>query len=351
MPIIAPARVRMPAPTDGLPFYRRSDVGLTAEHPFRFSTLRWDAPSSRGVTYRGDSEGDLKSRCVEIDMAAKASIEDIPLHRHEFYEFVLCRAGTGKHISSAGEVPFERGRVAMVIPGAAHGFCGLHGTLKTNLYLDTAWFQRELWLHSSDHGLVRTLLARSIFAVEECDRVLLLDLDEEAVATCEAEFVVMRNEADEENPSLLTFNAGFLKVMDTFARAARADSAWSDEPLNPIVWRGARLVERLIEAENPFSMETLARGLGLSVTHMNRLFREHAGVTPAQHYQNRRIHHACRMLTAHNDSLASIANRLQFADQSHFSRAFRDAVGMSPGQFRRTQQDPAHTHHPERHFP
>lgn len=331
------ARIRgvmMPPVQGGAPLYRRADVGLAPDRPFRFCTMRWDAPADRGVLYHGDTAGILRARCVELDMAEGSHRDDVPLHAHEFYEFVFCRGGSGWHTTLSGEAEFTRGRVAMVLPGALHGFRRLARTVKTNLYLEKSWFQRELWLHASDKGLVRTLLARSLFAVEDEQQVLLLDLPEPALRECEVEFDKMRDEALHDSPSLLSFNAGFLKVLSILASTARDAGLWQGESLNPVVWRAARRIEDMIEAEQPFALGDFAGALGLSSTHLNRLFREHAATTPARLYQARRLHHACRLLSDGADSLAGIAARLHFSDQSHFTRCFRDALGVSPGKFR-----------------
>ncbi|WP_159070486.1 helix-turn-helix domain-containing protein, partial [Achromobacter xylosoxidans] len=48
----------------------------------------------------------------------------------------------------------------------------------------------------------------------------------------------------------------------------------------------------------------------------------------------RRLAHARRLLAAGKGDLAGIAQAAGFGNASHLSRVFRDAVGVTPGQYR-----------------
>jgi AraC-like DNA-binding protein len=48
-----------------------------------------------------------------------------------------------------------------------------------------------------------------------------------------------------------------------------------------------------------------------------------------------RLDFAARQLATSSASLAEIASAAGFADQSHFTKAFQRATGMTPGEWRR----------------
>lgn len=88
-----------------------------------------------------------------------------------------------------------------------------------------------------------------------------------------------------------------------------------------------RLEERILSAE-------LARCVHVSEYHFYRIFRRTTGMTPQQFIKNIRLEKA-RYLVEHTSfSLSEAAYKTGFTDQSHLSREFRSAYGVSPRKFR-----------------
>ena len=87
--------------------------------------------------------------------------------------------------------------------------------------------------------------------------------------------------------------------------------------------------------EQTIDLESLAATAGLSVFHFARAFKQSEGVTPHAFILERRIAKARELLTGTSLPLAEIALAAGFADQSHLARRFRQAVGVSPGTFRK----------------
>jgi AraC family transcriptional regulator len=92
-------------------------------------------------------------------------------------------------------------------------------------------------------------------------------------------------------------------------------------------------IEENIDA-NP-SLEQMAAVARLSVYHFARQFKAATGLPPYQYVIMRRVERAKQLLQAGTDlSLAEVAARAGFSDQSQFSHHFKRAVGVTPGQFR-----------------
>jgi len=77
---------------------------------------------------------------------------------------------------------------------------------------------------------------------------------------------------------------------------------------------------------------TLARIAGLSAAHFSRVFHRSVGVTPHRYVVELRLRRAVELLRERRSSLAEIAARTGFADQSHLSRWVRRVHGASPTQ-------------------
>lgn len=82
-------------------------------------------------------------------------------------------------------------------------------------------------------------------------------------------------------------------------------------------------------------IEHVAKLARLSSSHFGRAFKESFGVPFLQFLITRRIERAKALMVTTGDSLCHIALACGFADQAHFSRAFRRVVGATPHAWRR----------------
>jgi AraC family transcriptional regulator len=91
-----------------------------------------------------------------------------------------------------------------------------------------------------------------------------------------------------------------------------------------------RFLERL-------RIEDLAREADQHPAHLARAFRIRYNVSIATYIRGLRLDWAAGRLSTTNESLSTIAHRAGFADQSHFTRAFRAHAGIPPGEYRRVR--------------
>lgn len=86
----------------------------------------------------------------------------------------------------------------------------------------------------------------------------------------------------------------------------------------------------------PVENAEMARTAGMSARAFERAFSREYGLPPQQYLRRLRIQTACRRLVDTRESIAEIALRCGFADQSHLTREFRRVTGMTPGIYRET---------------
>jgi AraC-like DNA-binding protein/ligand-binding sensor protein len=86
------------------------------------------------------------------------------------------------------------------------------------------------------------------------------------------------------------------------------------------------------------SLDEVARFVHLSPSYFSRLFKSETGQTFSEHLQTIRIECAKSMLKLEQNSLTQIAEQVGFFDQSHFIKAFKQAVGVTPGLYRRRRK-------------
>lgn len=85
---------------------------------------------------------------------------------------------------------------------------------------------------------------------------------------------------------------------------------------------------------HPIRLADLSELAGLSPSQFGRAFKVTTGRTPHQFHIDIRIERAMEMLADQRTSLADVALRTGFSDQSHFTRTFTAAQGVSPGRWR-----------------
>jgi AraC family transcriptional regulator len=83
------------------------------------------------------------------------------------------------------------------------------------------------------------------------------------------------------------------------------------------------------------SLTDVASEVGVPSLRLARAFRRVFGESPGEYMRRLRIRAACERLAAGELSLATLASELGFFDQSHFTRVFRNHVGMPPGAWQR----------------
>jgi AraC-like DNA-binding protein len=86
---------------------------------------------------------------------------------------------------------------------------------------------------------------------------------------------------------------------------------------------------------DPISMITMANLAGISSTHFNRRFRQLLRMTPMEYLRAVRIQAAQRLLTTSSKTVVQIAEEVGYTDQSHLTKRFREATGMTPAAYRK----------------
>lgn len=93
-----------------------------------------------------------------------------------------------------------------------------------------------------------------------------------------------------------------------------------------------------VHLTDDISVGELAKIACLSVFHFTRAFAASMGVPPHRYVSQRRLDYAKAMIVAGDEPLDRIALDARFGSQSSFTRAFRRATGMTPGQYRRASR-------------
>ncbi len=99
----------------------------------------------------------------------------------------------------------------------------------------------------------------------------------------------------------------------------------------------ARLIEDYIEQNmsRNITLEELANICNCTPVQFARKFRQHYGMRPHAYMLGRKVERACQHLRKDRLALKEIALLSGFSDQSHLNRAFRRHINITPAQYRK----------------
>lgn len=125
-------------------------------------------------------------------------------------------------------------------------------------------------------------------------------------------------------------------VLEMLAEAARLESRRRRDRDPPRWLEDARelIHERFTEG---LRIAEIAAAVDVHPSHLARVFRAHYHTAIGSYIRNLRIEWATTRLREGEETLSTIAVRAGFADQSHFTRAFKRHMGTTPGRYRATR--------------
>jgi len=239
-------------------------------------------------------------------------------HRHSFFTFILVISGEGSHDIDFTNYPLKANRLFLIAPDQVHAWKKLK-RVKGYVVLFT-------------EGFVALSKGRKIMAnwpLFKPQQQCYFDLNVEEVKQWEGEFLFMENEAntnDNFSRDALFYSLGTLLV--------RASRLYLNHNASRIIESGQDLLftfQELIEIHyiNKRTSKEYAALLHITPNHLN----ESAGELIRQ-----RVLLEAKRLLAHTQlSVAEVAYKLNFDDNSYFGRYFKKYTGLTPAIFRNSQ--------------
>jgi AraC family transcriptional regulator len=98
--------------------------------------------------------------------------------------------------------------------------------------------------------------------------------------------------------------------------------------VDPRVRRTIAIMEEQLHAR--LTVADVAARIGLSVSHLTRLFRDDTGLTPGAFLLELRMSRARILVERTSLPVNAVMAHVGISDRSHFARDFRRAYGLSP---------------------
>jgi AraC-like DNA-binding protein len=134
-------------------------------------------------------------------------------------------------------------------------------------------------------------------------------------------------------PLLLALMVGIIENFSLWRELRHSEHALHSIVVDFRLRRALHIMQEQIS--EPCSMEQVARASGLSRPHFFELFWRTFSITPNVYYSALRMEAAYRALPNSGMPLGQIATQLGFSAPGHFTRFFKNNLGIPPNEYRR----------------
>lgn len=275
----------------------------------------------------------------EIFVADMDSWKQRPLVLH-FFEIIHILEGTGTRIVNRNRFPYRPGSVFLFTPLDCRGFesetptrfCSIRfsevflGQCKTSAERDKI----GNWLKQLEHIFFNHNRSDHILITQTADCKLIVSLMSHMIA----EYGHKHRFHEENMQHFVTL------LLNIIARNVGAVSGNAPEGsyTEPLINRMILHIRRAIYHPEKLKLEYLAAHFNLSVNYIGEYFKKQTGESLQQYLVRYKMKLVEQRLTYSALTISQIADELGFTDESHLSRLFKKHAGVSPSVFRKQQK-------------
>lgn len=247
-------------------------------------------------------------------------------HRHSFYHLVLFTDGAGTHTIDFETFDVRARQIYFMIPGQVHSW-NFEGFTDGYIINFSASFIQSYILQ---HGYLDSF---SFFNGNLADAVINLPIDTYAAIQPLFEAIL----AEAARPATQTSDMIRLLMIQIFIRVNRISQ-------NPVLNGNLSYNQTLLKnfknlIEHHYTDVKLPKDyaalLYITPNHLNAVCKDLMGVSAGELIRNRVMLEAKRMLTNPQLSISEISLKLNFSDNSYFTKFFKKLEDVTPEEFRK----------------
>lgn len=251
-------------------------------------------------------------------------------HRHDFFEVLYLSKGSGFHIIDGNKYEIKPPCVFFMSPGQAHKI-EFSNDIEGYIFIFTAEFY--LINQTNQNRLIEFPF---FFSVRQENRPLDLEMADD-ILFIESLFKRGINElAKGETFSVELLRSALDLILTTCAVLYKTDeNLLTKGKGHVVVKRFFQLLEDNFQKN--LTVNEYAELLAITPNHLTQTVNQLTGKTSSQIIKSKQVLEIKRLLVHTNLTVTEIANRLNFPDQSYFTKFFKRETGISPLQYRLKQ--------------
>ncbi|WP_238476038.1 helix-turn-helix domain-containing protein [Clostridium manihotivorum] len=262
---------------------------------------------------------------------------NMPVHYHvDFSELVIVLKGTADHIVNSEKYFIKKGDVFIINKNTFHGYDNASDFRICNI------MYKPEHLYQVGRDLEKSLGYQALFVVEPSlakesnfDSKLQLTLsDYEKVKDLILD-MIDEYENKKQGSQTMVYSH-FMELVVFLSRLHDLSGSGINSNLINIAKATSYMENNF---QNPINLKDLADEAGISVRHLDRIFKEHYKTTPINYLLRLRIQYACLLLKKSDYTISDVAYESGFGDSNYFARQFKKIMGFSPKDYRSNIND------------
>jgi len=246
-------------------------------------------------------------------------------HRHHFYAFIIVTRGQGRHDIDFQSYNLKPNRLFLIAPNQIHAWKKLR---------DVKGF--VIFFTDSFIALSKGRKIMASWPVFRIDQPCYIDLSHEEAMKWITEALVIEREFDQSDD--FSRDAIFYSVGKLLVRASRLYQRLKPKKKPQEEWLFT--FQELIEKEflNKKTPKEYAALMNITPNYLNSMCKQKSGKSAGELIRQRVLLEAKRLLAHTQLTIAEVAYKLNFVDNSYFGRYFKKYTGVTPESFREKQQ-------------
>jgi AraC-like DNA-binding protein len=248
-------------------------------------------------------------------------------HKHSFYHLVFFTKGGGLQTIDFQQVPVKANQIYFMIPGQVHNWAFKGEVDGYIINFSVPFFQAFLLKanYLEDFPFFTGIINEAVIDIPVELQEKVTELFEELIR-------------ETEEPKQLELDMVRSIMLQLFISIARLGLNTVNNTTPSYNYTLMRNFQKLIE-KNYTSIKLpkeYAELLYITPNHLNALCNDVLGISAGEVIRNRIALEAKRLLINNDLTVLEIANQLNFADNSYFTKFFKKQVGQTPEEFRKT---------------
>ncbi len=274
----------------------------------------------------------LNGSCVPFCIEHVEKVEDDFLHIHDFHQLTVITHGSATLVLNGVSYPVRTGDVYAISSFSAHYL----KDMRELEFVNILFYLKDL--EESCGTLAQTEGFRALFCLQPIhegqarpDNFISMDYVEIESVTRMLKQMLLEQKSELPGRDLM-IQSCFLMLITYLTRMQRRNTSHLPTTHSYQLRQAVEYLEA--NCANAITVSDVSEACHMAQRQLRNLFERVYGCTPLQYLWNIRIRKACVYLASTDLPIADIAALTGFEDSNYFSRKFRQALGMTPRDYR-----------------